>query len=205
MEALDNVGSEFTTPRKKRKGSYVSIRRKNHARMIKMPEKEPNKYPRHTAVREVMILPLSTNAMWMRADDVPWMIHYMADEIGPSGSQCVPTIDEDETDAQNCKVDGVRITWDFEGCWTATGTMGPLEGQVLRCRVSTLTKDKWQQAAETRSYGVSFEAATPEQRKQAAYDLLEDFCEQRVLEASSTPEKTCVTPEKVSAPPEDAN
>ena len=83
--------------------------------------------------------------------------------------------------------------------------MGPLEGQVLRCRVSTFTKDKWQQAAETRGYGVSFEAATPEQRKQAAYDFLEDFCKQRVLETSSTPEKTCFTPEKTSAAPEDAN
>ena len=165
-----------------------------------MPEKEPNKYPRHTAVREVMILPLSTNAMWIRADDIPWMIQYVADEIGPSGSQCVPAIglEDDETNAPNCKADGVCITWDFEDCWTATGTMGPLEGQVLRCRVSSFTKDKWQQAAETRGYGVSFEAATPEQRKQAAYDFLEDFCKQRVLETSSTPEKTCLTPEKTS-------
>ena len=108
-----------------------------------MPEKEPNKYPRHTAVREVMILPLSTNSIWIRADDIPWMIQYVADEIGPSGSQCVPAIglEDDETNAPNCKADGVCITWDFEDWWTATSTMGPLEGQVLRCRVSTFTKD----------------------------------------------------------------
>ena len=56
------------------KSGYVSIRQKNHVRMITMPEKEPNKYPRHTAVREVMILPLSTNSIWIRADDIRWMI-----------------------------------------------------------------------------------------------------------------------------------
>ena len=83
--------------------------------------------------------------------------------------------------------------------------MVPLEGQVLRCRVSTFTKDKWQQAAGTRSYGGSFEATTPEQRKQAAYDFLEDCCKQRVREKSSTPEKTCLTPEETSVAPEDAN
>ena len=176
--------------------------------MILMPDKEPNKYPRHTAMREVMILPLSTNAIYIRADDIPWMIGFIADEFGPSGSQCVPMIglEDGETHAPNCKADGVRITWDFEDCWTATGTKGPLEGKSFRCKVSTLTQDKWLAAADTRSYGdVSFEFATPSQRKQAAYDYLEDYCQQRMQSATSTPETPCSIPGKTPATPEDAN
>ena len=86
--------------------------------MITMPDKEPNKYPRHTAVREVMILPLSTNSIWIRAYDIRWMIQYVADVIDPSGSQCVPAIglEDDETNAPNCKADGVCVTWDFADC-----------------------------------------------------------------------------------------
>ena len=138
------------------------------------------------------------------------MIEYMADEIGPSGSQCVPAIglDDAETNAPNCKADGVCIKWDFSDCWTATGTMGPLAGKTFRCNVSSFTKDKWLRAAETHSYATSFEAATPEQRKQAAFDFLEDYCQQRMQKVSSTPETpeiTCSTPEKTSATPEDAN
>ena len=173
-----------------------------------MPDKEPNKYPRHTAMREVMILPLSTNAIYIRADDVPWMIGFIADEIGPSGSQCVPMIglEDGETHAPNCKADGVRITWDFEDCWTATGKEGPLEGQSFRCKVSTLTPEKWTAVAETRSYGgVSFEFSSPSQRKQAAYDYLEEYCLQRIESATSSPEKLFSTPKKTRATPDDAN
>ena len=170
-----------------------------------MPEKEPNKHPRSTEMRQVMILPLSTNSIWLRAEDIPWMIQYMADEVGPSGSQCVPAIglDDDETDAPNA--DGVLIEWDFEDCWRATCTMGPLAGQVFRCKVATLTKDKWDKVAETRSYTVSYEAADEEQRKQAAFDFLEDYCHQRMREMNATPEAASSGPETTSATPEDAN
>ena len=170
-----------------------------------MPEKEPNKHPRCTEMRHVMILPTSTNSLWLRAEDIPWMIEFMADEVGPAGSQCVPPIDLDDDEMNNYNADGVCIEWDFEDCWKATCTMEPLAGKVFRCKVSTLTKDKWDKVAEACNYTVSYEAANKEQRKQAAFDFLEDYCHQRMREMNATPEATSSGPETTSATPEDAN
>ena len=115
-------------------------------------------------------------------------------------------LEDGETNASNCKADGVRMTWDFEDCWTATGTEGPLEGKSFRCKVSTLTPEKWLAVAATRSYsGVSFELASPSQRKQAAYDYLEDHCLQCIESVTSTPETLFSTPKKTRATPDDAN
>ena len=189
MNFLDAVEPDsFQTP-KKRKGHYRSVRSKNRVTLVTMPEKEPNKFPRHTAVHEVMVLPLSTNAVWMRKEDVPWMIEYLVDEVGPAGSQGVPAIafEEDEEGQANCAVDGIRMEWDFEDSWTATAVRGPLQGQSWRCKASTLTPAKWASASAIHNYGIDFGDASPEDRKRVAHDYLENFCRQRLTDACTSP------------------
>ena len=68
--------------------------------------------------------------MWIRADDIPWMIEYVADEIGPSGSQCVPAIglEDDETTPANCKVDGGLCYMGLCGLLDSDRYDGALEG-----------------------------------------------------------------------------
>ena len=76
---------------------------------------------------------------------------------------------------------------------------------MWRCKVSGLTEDKWRKVDATRKYGISFQMADRQQRKQAAYDLLEDACKQYMEDPSSAPENPCAIPEETHSSPADAN
>ena len=114
-------------PPAKRTRLYQSIRGVNIARLVTMPAKEPNKYPNCRDEVEILVLPKSTNSLWIRSTDVPWMIGYLTDEVGPGGSQGVMMIDDlDDATAGNCAVPNVYIEWDFKDMIKATWLAGAL-------------------------------------------------------------------------------
>ena len=103
------------------------------------------------------------------------MIEYLADEVGPGGSQGVPMFEE-EVDEQNCDVMGLHIEWDFDtnDGYKARAVDGPLKGQTWKVSISRFTKAKWDAVDEVHQYGVSHFDATPEQLKQAAWHYIEE-------------------------------
>ena len=92
MNQLEDISTEFTTPKKARKGSYQSKRGQNQIQTVKMPEHEPISHPGRTEERMVRLLPLSTNSPWLCIDDIPWLVRWLADELR-SGGVSVPNTD----------------------------------------------------------------------------------------------------------------
>lgn len=178
-----NVFREIGTPGKAPKRKTKSRRGKNCPRLVTMPAKEPNKHPRNTATHNVLLLPMSTNSLWIRKDDIAWMIEYLADEVGPNGSQGVPTFDGGVADEPNCKAEGVHIWWDWhaDDQWEATGLSGPLQDKTFTCCIATFTEAKWAIVDAINSYGVSYSDANRDQLKQAAFDYIENHCVQLLL------------------------
>ena len=126
-----------TAKAKKRK--YASRRGKNCPQLVTMPAKEPNKFPRSEKTQSVLLMPMSTNALYVRSDDIPWLLTYLADECDPGGSQGVRMFDdEDEGGAPICTVDGLDLKVDSNAqTLTTTALSGPLTGKVWKLNMRT--------------------------------------------------------------------
>ena len=166
---------------KKRKGTAArkvrSKRGKNCPRMIDMPAKEPNKHPDAAGTYQALVLPASTNSIWLRQGDLPWFLEYLADEVGPAGSHGVPPIEGGGCDDEpNCAAENVYMEWDFVDTVSAKWVQGPLKGKTVKTTVSTLTEEKWSKMDALHTYGVSFEDANPLDLKQAAWHYVEAHC-----------------------------
>ena len=185
MSALRAVAVPSKTAKAKKR-KYTSRRGKNCPRMVTMPAREPNKFPHSERTQNVLLLPMSTNALYIRSDDVPWLLTYLADECGPGGSQGVRMFDaededEDEDNARVCTVDGLDLKWDSTAeTLTGTALSGPLEGKVWQMNMANFTADKWDAVGATRGYGVSFTGATPLQKRNAAWEYVEQLCAQQL-------------------------
>ena len=161
--------------------------------MVTMPAREPNKFPRSETTHNVLLMPMSTNALYVRADDIPWLLTYLADECGPGGSQGVPMFDDEDDDAldgyeaKECHVAGLDIQWDRKSqTLVATALSGPLKDKVWKLNMENFTEDKWNAVVSSgpfptgevaiHEYGVSFKDATPLQKRNAAWDYVEQQC-----------------------------
>ena len=87
-------------------------------------------------------------------------------------------LDDDDGEAQNCKATGVFISWEGHPvhAWTAKGLSGPLQGRVFTCALETFTEVKWGIVDAIHNYGVRYGDATRAQRRQAAFDFIENHC-----------------------------
>ena len=126
-----------------------------------------------------MVLPTSTSSLWLRKDDLQWFLEYLADEVGPNGTQGVAQIQDCGGDEQpNCEAKDVCMEWDFEGIANATWAQGPLQGKSVKCKVSAFTEEKWTKMDAVHTYGVSYAEATALHLKQAAWHYLEAHCDE---------------------------
>ena len=159
------------------KGRVRSKRGKDAPRHLDMPAREHNKHPQSTARRSVMVLPTSTSSIWLRKEDLPWLLEYLRDEVGPDGSQGVAQIDDaDDEEVPNCAAAGVYMEWDFAGGVIAKWVQGPLKGKTVRSTLSAFTEEKWKKMDAVHFYGVAYAQAGPRQIKQAAWHLVEAHC-----------------------------
>ena len=174
-------------PAPKKRKTKLFKRCKNVACLLEMPAKEPNKYPDCTATVDVMLMPMSTNALWIRKADVPWLIEYLADECGPRGSQGVAMLDDGAEDSDATVVADAAVAvhgrpyhleWDFDDTVTATWVDGPLKGTLpVESSIKEFTFPKWTIVDAIHTYGVTFDAANPGQLRQAVYDFVAHHCE----------------------------
>lgn len=181
MLQLAAVGDSVVTPKKKRKG-YLSKRAKNNITEVTMPEQERTSHPACTTMRTVRLLATGTNSLWIAAEDIPWLVNCLADEVRSGG---VPVPDDIRSGEElhleeNCAAPGVHMRWDFDGAWEAIVVAGQHKGKKVRSLVANLTDEKW------RAAGVdgSFASATPELKKQATFAFLEMHMRQALEEAA---------------------
>ena len=176
MRLLDAIEA----PTSKRSRIYQSSRGQNIARLVTMPAKEPNKYPNRRDEVQILVLPKSTNSLWLRLSDVVWLIDYLTDEVGPDGSQGVPVIDsEDEAPAGNCDVANVYIEWDFNDTVTATWLAGALKGRKVQTLISEFNQEKWEAMTELHKYGMTLAQANKTEKRNAVWHLLEQHCREQ--------------------------
>ena len=166
--------------KKKRKRAYKHIRPRDKVVKVTMPELERNANPECTEEREILLLPSSTNGLWMSVENVPWLVSWVASEIATG---CVPMFTGDAEKAKlepNCDVPGVHIRWDFEGGWEAVGVSGHFKGKTTKCVVSNMTAEKWAVADAAHRYGVTMENATKKQMELATWHYLEIALNERL-------------------------
>ena len=145
-----------------------------------MPAKEPNKHPNCRTEVEIVILPKSTNSLWIRSGDVPWMINYLSDEVGPGGSQCVKMIDDsDDATANNCAVPNLYIEWDFKDQIKATWVAGALKGRIVTTLISEFNQAKWETMTALHNYGMTFAQATKTEKRTAVWHMVEQHCREQ--------------------------
>ena len=154
-------------------------------RTVTIPAREPNKYPHDKTTRNVLVVPLGTNSVYICEEDVPWMITWLADECGPGGSKGVPMFD-DHHEEPNSKVEGLYIHWDptaWEPTLMAEGVAGPLQGKSFKLELANFTDAKWDTVDKIHRYGVPLTEATLEQKKAAAEHYIEWHCAQLLRSA----------------------
>ena len=78
---------------------------------------------------------------------------------------------------------GLHVRWAFTGAWEAIILEGSHKGKAVKSYVGKFTLEKWRAADAVHHYGAQFEAATPEQRKQATFHFLDGHM-QRTMEAA---------------------
>ena len=141
------------------------------------------------------LLAQSTNQTWISADDIEWLVQWLSDEYKSGG---VAIDDGAPTDglAPNCAAPGVHIRWNFDGAWEAiiledaSAVAGgiPNTPQKLKSFVEKLTPEKWGVVDKIHNYGYSFGDATPEQRKKATFDFLENHIQRAVAKRPAAAE-----------------
>ena len=171
MNQLDDIGTACATPAKKRK-VYTSKRGKNNITQIDMPEFEPTSHPNRVERRTITLLALSTNSLYLRVDDLDWLLTWLRDEIRSGG---VPVVLGDPLEALgcNCEADRVHIRWDFGGAWEAIILAGEKKGTTVKSYVAKFNAEKWLAIGGHATYGVDFESATENHLKAATFEYLE--------------------------------
>jgi hypothetical protein len=141
--------------------------------------------------------------LWIHEDDVPWLVTYIADELGTGGVGPIEDAagdmeEEGQEENQELLIQGAavaapslldpvtpvkvkkaagKVRWDFNGAWEAVIKEGPQKGTKVTCVVNALTAAKWAVVSNLHQYPVDFENSTFQERKTAARHFLEQHLE----------------------------
>ena len=173
MNALEDVAvAALETPKKRPRKYYVSKRAMNTVTKTEMPERERSSFPNNEGRRQIQLLPTSTNSLWISAEDIEWLVDWLAAEYR-SGGVALEEGDQLASLEGNCSVPNVHIRWSFDRAWEAVVLAGPRKGATRKTYVEKLTAEKWQKADDFHKYAVAYEMATPRDKKLAAFHFLE--------------------------------
>ena len=178
LEALDGDGARAEASGRRKRGRAPGGAAKagpqrayGMVRTLEVAEDEPTSHPRSQRRRQIRVLLHNTQAFWLEARDVPWMLKWMSDEHASGG---VPDPEETPKKRQpNCSVPGVHICWDFDGAWQAAVVSGPAQGKSARSVVEKMTKEKYAAVAARHQLTTAFEDADAAERKHVTMLFLE--------------------------------
>ena len=151
--------------------------------------------PKSVATRQVRVL-LKTagkhSVLKVHAEDVPWLVGYIADEVACGGVVQAPGEDLASTvvDA-NSDVPGLHVEWDFQhNVWMGEFVSGPMKGQTCSCGPSKFTSVKWDKLVLANRISGSFAEATPGMVENACLKFLELHCEGVLANSQSVGENS---------------
>ena len=76
----------------------------------------------------------------LRADCIPWLLAYAADELACQGVSCGDAASEGTPQKANCAIDNVHLEWNFDSKkWDATFVGGHAQGEVFQFGPSDVT------------------------------------------------------------------
>ena len=107
--------------------------------------------------------------LFVRAEDLPWLLHYMYEETQGKGVP-EPTDDNEES------LDDARpwvTRWRPSGTRTVEMIGGPLAGRTWASRISDLTEEKWATGSSKLSLATPFCSSTRAQKKEVLLAYLE--------------------------------
>lgn len=185
MGALEVIEAAPVSSEDAKRKKTTKAAPKDLAKELKVPERLGS-----PQLRTVTVMKTGTDSLWLLAEDIPWLLRYLADEVESGG---VPPIDDpDGEEVQGGSLEDVEATetpqkpkqartaltqirWDFAGAWTATMRSGPKKGTTITCKVENMTAEKWSVAAAEHEYGTTFEKATEAQKREATRHFLEIY------------------------------
>ena len=157
-----------STPAKGAKGKKNTSRGK--PRQVEAPLVSKSAAPNNPATKVVTINIVGDRGkgkMWMLHSDIPWLVAYLADEVGTGGVALAPAVAGEAADQSavaggsssdgqtaNCpEVPGLCIRLkpaagnldEYEACFVD----GPLKGVLLTSKVSTMSQAKWDRLQAT--------------------------------------------------------
>ena len=174
LEPVDAGGPGKKWSRKRRTGDIVELT---------VPEVPRCAFPSSTSTKTVLLM-VHRSSLWVSVEYLPWLLEYAHGEV--SHGNVTMEVQSSESPDPNCEVPNVHVKWDWASGdnWEAAFVAGPLDGQRFTSSVSALTKEKWQKASgERMPFGDTYERANPEQKRQAALELLKMHCRHVASEA----------------------
>jgi hypothetical protein len=195
MDAMDDV---CHTPQAKKaktekKGPTPKKTMRDQVLQVSVSKRSPSAWSKHCnekiMVSVVVTNPHGVGKLWLLDDDLPWLVAYLADEVG-TGSVKVQPADAGQYLAGNCVTPWLSIKVKPQlgdmGHYLAVFVGGPLKGKEVTCKVSTFTQTKWDACMVTghrwQCPGPSMAAATPAELARAAAHFLELACARMLLE-----------------------
>ena len=119
----------------------------------------------------------------IHADDLPWLVAYIADEVGFGGVIQEPE-EASAVARPNSSVPDLRVEWDFRAnVWKGEFLAGPLESRCWTCGPENFTTQKWNRVVQAGKAQGSLQEATGEQVEQACLKFLELHCQKELSDA----------------------
>ena len=121
--------------------------------------------------------------LFIHADDLPWLVAYIADEVGFGGVIQEPE-EASAVARPNSSVPDLRVEWDFRAnVWKGEFLAGPLESRCWTCGPENFTTQKWNRVVQAGKAQGSLQEATGEQVEQACLKFLELHCQKELSDA----------------------
>ena len=80
----------------------------NTVTTIEMPARERSSFPNDVGKRQIQLLPTSTNSLWIAAENIEWLVNWLAAEYR-SGGVALEEGDPLASLEGNCSVPNVHI------------------------------------------------------------------------------------------------
>ena len=201
MQVLDDLDAPSAKRTKTARTPKAPCASQVHA--IQMPEVWGS--PQLRTVR-AMFKTGKERSLWLHMDDVPWLVSYVKAELESGGLDPIlhPDGSDEDFEDEHAPPEGAavaappgldpltpvkkgqhraRVRWNFKDAWEGTIAHGPRKGDTIKCRVDTLTEEKWDQVAQYHKCDVAFENANDQDKKEAARLFLVEYLQRTEREA----------------------
>ena len=189
MIALDSVADAVVIPsKKKRKVDRASLQE------LQVPTRPPCVGTESQGETTIFVYTPSgrkNRVPHLRADCIPWLLAYAADELACQGVSCGDAASEDTPQNANCAIDNVHLEWNFDSKqWGATFVGGHAQGEFLEFGPRDITPALLKKLRELELANGWYSKSSSASNKSAAKEYILIWCkavhEMRIAEHAAT-------------------